>query len=274
MPKLVGAMKLKNEELFIEKVVGQVLTYVDALVIVDDWSEDRTAEIIQDLCSASKIPLRIEKSPHKTYHEFSDGNLELQMVHGFEADWCIQIDADDVYEYEFVKRLDAFMARTDIDTYYAGATHMWTTDSNKNWWEVEDFRIDSGWVNFWKMDNVGIQHQRPALFRIIPGQLECGYGRDHGYLCPKQIFKSVRKFDPQLSFCHFGYATPKLAEKKCERHGSIPPLTAEETQNEIIYPPDYMPEGFTPEINIATFKKAWTNTEGVQLRKFPRRIWS
>jgi glycosyltransferase involved in cell wall biosynthesis len=273
MPKLVGAMKVKDEEIFIEKTVSQILKYVDALVVVDDWSIDKTVQIIQDLCLTAKKPLRIEKAPNKTYHEHSVGNLELQLVHELQGEWCIQIDADDVYERQFVINISKYILLKSVDVIYAGATHMWSLEE-KDWWKVDHFRIDSGWMNWWTKGQVAIQHRRPALFRIIKGQDICGYARDHGYLCPKEIFNSTRKFDPQESFCHFGYAVPSLIEKKCIRHGNIPALTHEETHEGIIYPPDYHPEGFTPEINIETFKKSWMNQEGMQLMKFPRTIWS
>jgi glycosyltransferase involved in cell wall biosynthesis len=276
MPKLVGAMKVKDEEFFVERTVKEFIKYIDALVVVDDWSTDRTIEIITEICSANKKPLRVEKAPFKQYHEHSVGNLELQLVHDFKADWCIQLDADDVYEQAFVTKIPLYITLKQTDVIYAGATHMWTTDDNANWCEVNTFRIDSGWVNFWNRNrNIGIQHRRPALFRVYDNLKISGYGRDHGYLCPSQLFNGTKKkIDEEFAFAHFGYATPKLAEKKCIRHGSIPPLTEDERVTGKIYPPDYMPEGFTPAVNIQTFKDHWTSKEGVQLMKFPRKIWS
>jgi len=275
MPKLVGAMKVKDEEIFIEKIIGQFIKYINALVVVDDWSTDKTIQIVQDICSSVNIPLKVEKSPYKTYHEFSDGNLELKLVHDFGAEWCIQLDADDVYEQNFVRSLPKYMALRTADVYYVGATHMWSIDDNINWWDVDTFRYDSGWVNYWTLDRlVGFQHRRPAFFKVYQGQTTCGYGRDHGYLCPRELVKNYKRcLDTDLIFAHFGYSTPQMVEKKCIRHGNIPPLTDEERTKEIIYPPDYKPEGFTPHINVNTFKQAWMNKENVQLKKMTRQIW-
>lgn len=268
MPKLVGALRVKDDEIFLEKTINEVCKFCDEFAVIDDNSKDRTIEIIEDTC---KIPHKIIKTPDDRFHEGRDKDLLLNLVHEMKAEWCLAIDADEVYEQDFVIKVPSYI-KADVDVVYVGATHLWSLEE-KLWYTVDTFRYDSGWSTSFFSDGTGIQHNRPALFKIYPNQKKSGSLRDHGYLCPKKLLSSENCFLSDKIFAHFGYATPSLIEKKCIRHGNIPAVTQEEVDG-ANFEPGWQPEKFNSEAAVNEFKKVWLKKDGVQLKKLSRRIWS
>ena len=271
MPKLIGAFRLKNESNFIEKTLLEACNYCDEIAIVDDWSDDLTIDIVSQVCYSAKIPYRIIKSPDKKYHEGRDRNLLLKIVNEMSGEWCIQIDADEVYEREFVKNIRDYI-NLGVDIIWVYATHMWSLEETL-WYTVNTFRVDSGWSSSFLEDGTGIQNERPALFKVKYPQFRSSALRDHGHLCPKDLVKSSNFFHSRKIFAHFGYATPKLADKKCIRHGSIPAVTEEEI-NGVNYLPGWEPDDFNSKIAVNIFKNEWLNRNKVKLKKLERKIWS
>jgi len=270
MPKLVGALRVKNEELFLERTIEQACSYIDELAILDDFSTDKTIEIISRICYKCSTPYRIIYSPDKRYHEGRDRDLLLNLVHEMNADWCIQIDADEVYERNFADSVKKYMSM-NIDVVWIGVCQMWSVDE-KPWYDVTTFRTNNGWSTSFYHDGIGIQHNRPALFRIYESQRKSGSARDHGYLCPIELHDSNKCLYPLQIFAHFGYATPSLIKKKCERHGNIPPVTKEELEG-TDYGLDYNPENWNPTEAIKAFEKEWLQVDNVDLKELNRKIW-
>jgi len=269
MPKIIGAFRLKNESNFIEKTLLEACNYCDEIAIVDDWSDDLTIDIVSQVCYSAKIPYRIIKSPDKKYHEGRDRNLLLKIVNEMNGEWCIQIDADEVYEQNFIKSINNYI-KTSNDVIWVGVTHMWSLEE-KNWYDVNTFRIDSGWSTQFLNDGIGIQHFRPALFRVLPNFLTSSSVRDHGYLCPNALINSSNSLYTDKIFAHFGYATPHLVESKCERHGTIPAVTEEEVLG-VNYKPGWKPENFNELAATSEFKRVWLD-KNVELKKMTRKIW-
>ena len=270
MPKLIGALRVKNEEFFLEKTINEVCQYCDELAFIDDNSEDKTIEIINDVCYKNKTPHRIIKSPDKRFHEGRDKNLLLELVYEMKAEWCLAFDADEVYEYNFVKNIPQYI-KDKFDVIWVGATHLWSIEKKLLWHEVNTFRIDNGWSTSFLEDGTGIQHNRPALFKIYP-QLKSGSLRDHGYTCPKELWYSNNCLFSKKIFAHFGYATQSLIEKKCIRHGNIPAVTKEEVDG-ANYEPGWQPENFNSEAAVNSFKNEWLKKDEVKLKKLSRKIW-
>jgi len=270
MPKLVGALRIKDEEIFLPKTLQEACGYCDEFAIINDWSSDKSIEIISEICYSNRIPFRLIKSCDKRYHEGRDRDQLLQLAVEMKANWCIQIDADEVYECEFVKNIQDFL-KFKVDVIWVGITQMWSLE-NRKWNEVDTFRVDDGWTTSFYEDGTGIQHERPALFRVYNTFTKSGSLRDHGYLCPKELWGLEHSFYCRKVLAHFGYATPTLIEKKCIRHGSIPAVTQEEIEG-TNYEPDWKPEFFDKDAAIKTFRKEWLK-KSIELRKLTRKIWS
>jgi len=95
---LTVAMIVKNEEQFIEKVIGNVQPVADEIVITDTGSTDRTADIIE------KLNVRLF---HYSWNgdEARARNFTLSKC---KTDWILFIDADefiDIRDYQKIRKL-------------------------------------------------------------------------------------------------------------------------------------------------------------------------
>jgi len=59
--KIIGLVPVRNEELLIEQCLRSLAVYTDAIVVLDDASEDRTLEIVRKLASECNIEKIITK---------------------------------------------------------------------------------------------------------------------------------------------------------------------------------------------------------------------
>ncbi|MBI2031142.1 MAG: glycosyltransferase family 2 protein [Candidatus Levybacteria bacterium] len=83
----------KNEEKNIEDCL-QNLQWCDEIIVIDDYSEDQTLEIIQN----SKFKIQNYSSKIKTYQRYLDGDFSAQRNFGLEkatGDWILFVDADE-----------------------------------------------------------------------------------------------------------------------------------------------------------------------------------
>jgi (heptosyl)LPS beta-1,4-glucosyltransferase len=88
--------KCKNEEKNIASMLTSIIDFADSVVIVDDFSTDRTAEIA--ISFGAKI---IQAIPH-------DGQIDLLDKQGFkevEHGWILRMDADERLTPELAKEL-------------------------------------------------------------------------------------------------------------------------------------------------------------------------
>jgi len=274
MPKLIGAFRVKNDAEFLKKTVPEACRYCDEIVAVDNWSDDDSIQVIIESCKKSNTPLYIEKTENALFHEGRDYNQILKTSHAIGADWIIQIDADEIYEHEFTSKIRRYMDM-QFDVFFTGVTHMWTLDEEKEWFEVSTARVGSGWSTMQHEDGTPLQHERPALFRVNKNHVESNALRYHGSLCPIDIYRTNNCHFTGKVIAHFGYATPALVSKKCERHGSIVQPRKEEIEDRVNHPPGWVPEGeklnFDAAVNM--FKGEWMNKENVKLIEIKRKIW-
>lgn len=103
--KIVGLIQVKNEEAIIEQCLRGLAEYTDAIVIVDDASEDKTKEIIYSLAQELNIEKIIEnkESAWETSSELDNRTKLLRFGRAVGGTHFITIDADELFSAECKK---------------------------------------------------------------------------------------------------------------------------------------------------------------------------
>jgi len=109
MEKISGIILTKNNELTIKASVLSILDLVDELIIIDDFSEDKTIEIIKSLESTIKI---IENKLER----FDDQrNFSISLA---KNNWILMIDSDEIISQELASSIKKIEAEENIDAYW------------------------------------------------------------------------------------------------------------------------------------------------------------
>jgi glycosyltransferase involved in cell wall biosynthesis len=99
-PQIIGIVLIKNEDLFIETVLRNILDFCDRIFVADHHSTDLTPEIVRRLAAAEpKIDYRVvnhTSESHELIADFANGQ-----------NWVVGVDGDEVYDPEGLRRLRA-----------------------------------------------------------------------------------------------------------------------------------------------------------------------
>jgi hypothetical protein len=101
-PRIVGITLVRDEDLFVEQAVRNVLDFCDELILVDHRSRDRTGEILAAL--ATEHPDRVR------LHTVDDPSASHDLIAPLAGEdvWVFGVDGDELYDPE---RLRAFRPR-------------------------------------------------------------------------------------------------------------------------------------------------------------------
>jgi|GEM_PF-1690359 len=158
----------------------------------------------------------LKQFPKIVHTEFYDGPfqedyergrlLEIALQYHAEgnADWCISIDDDEIYEDKFIEKAQAMMnpRNPEIFAYWCQWKTIWKTING-----VEYFRADS---TFGKFSNY-------RFFRLIKGQEINSHGHPEGHHCGSApIIPSANLKWSRIRVKHLGYDTPEQRRKKYE----------------------------------------------------------
>ncbi len=101
-PFIVGLMPVRNESAIIDQSLRALACYTDAIVVLDDASEDNTLAIIESLATECKIKAIIKKT---IWHRDEPGDKNLLLKAGRELGGThfIVIDADEMFTANFAQ---------------------------------------------------------------------------------------------------------------------------------------------------------------------------
>jgi glycosyltransferase involved in cell wall biosynthesis len=89
--KIVTISLIKNEDMYIEKVIGNVVDFADEMIILDNMSTDNTYEIVKRLA---------EKHPKIRVERIQDFRTSGQSLYKYinTPTWILSVDGDELYD--------------------------------------------------------------------------------------------------------------------------------------------------------------------------------
>lgn len=98
--RIIGIILIKNEDLFIERVIRNVLEFCDRIYVCDHHSTDGTGDVVRRLAAEHpKIEYRVVDHPSESH--------DLIAPYAGGANWIIGVDGDEVYDPAALRRLRA-----------------------------------------------------------------------------------------------------------------------------------------------------------------------
>ena len=110
-PKIIGILLVKDEDIFIENVVLNILEFCDEIFIAENYSRDRTFEILSELAKKhAKINLyRVShpKESHEFIEEFTGTNT-----------WIFGVDGDEIYDPSGLRKMKMLLHAGTFSEYW------------------------------------------------------------------------------------------------------------------------------------------------------------
>jgi glycosyltransferase involved in cell wall biosynthesis len=188
-------MMIGNEEgRYLERVLKSASEYADKILVLDDCSTDKTAEICK---SFEKVVY--QKSPFGKSMFGEDESVirnlqwELTRQVAKEGDWIISLDADEEFDHNFVKALPELM-KLDYD---------WISVRLLDMWNDNQYRTDGYWS--------------PMITRLFKFKSEqFGYtGKIHTGCVPYYAAASIKGYGrSDLRLKHLGWIKDEDKKRK------------------------------------------------------------
>lgn len=178
---ICGIMRVKNEQRWIAKAIRSIAGLCAPIVVLDDHSEDDTAQIAFE-CGAVVLP-----SPFEGLDETRDKNYLLQQtVKEFSPQWILCLDGDEELADGDQHRIWAAVSSGHSDAYSLRIKYLWDSP--------EQCRTDGVYGRFF----------RPSLWRVRPGQTFKSTGNGGNFHCGN-VPQGMRAVMSQATLNHYGY---------------------------------------------------------------------
>lgn len=143
-------LQVRNESgRYLRQVLDQASAVADALVVVDDASDDDTA----DVCRGYPKVVRLVELPRPLFgEEWRLRTLLWQAAASTEPDWLLSVDADELYEDRALAAMRSLIDQDEFD---------WVGFRLHDMWNGTHYREDEHW-------NAHQRHQM-TLVRFLPG---------------------------------------------------------------------------------------------------------
>jgi glycosyltransferase involved in cell wall biosynthesis len=213
-PKIVGLIAVHNEAEIIKQCLTTMAVYTDAIVVLDDASQDNTLEIVESLVSQCHIEKIIKKTVWMR-DELGDKNALLFAGRSIGGTHFIMLDADEIFvapcSYKnwlrkHILKLERGQGMTFAMVHVWGNLHVYRDDELCNpmmsrWKAVPCVFYDDGICNY----NDNKIHGTSGIMHVarIPANIQC--------LDPIKIIK-VKDLDHSL--IHFKYVNLEDIETK------------------------------------------------------------
>lgn len=201
-------MLIRNEAgRYLYDVLDHAAQYVSKAVILDDASEDESAEICRSVFARYNIPLTLVRNKEAGFHNEILLRKQLwQLLISTHPSWILCLDADEIFEASAPPALKALAQRADVDYFAFRLYDMWSSTH---------YRDDTHWMAH--------HYYRPLLIR---------YRSDFDYVwqetpqhCgryPLNILEQKGEMNP-LRVKHLGWANPRERLAKYFRYKRLDP---------------------------------------------------
>lgn len=133
--RLTALMQVQNEaNRYLPRVLENLATFCDDIVVVDDASTDNTVDMCQSFAKVSKL-VRLDEA--RFSREWELRTLLWETVSEIEPDWVIVVDADEIYENRMKKEVQRLINQDQFD---------WIGFRFYDFWGIEThYRDDEHW---------------------------------------------------------------------------------------------------------------------------------
>ncbi|MHB8076898.1 glycosyltransferase family protein [Desulfosporosinus fructosivorans] len=207
--KITLAMLVRNESgRHLALVLKQATEYIDHAVILDDASEDNTAQLCREILQ--EIPLTLHSNKEPLFHNEILLRKQLwEMALSTNPEWIIILDADEMFEEEAPKQLRELLSLSSsskIDYLSFRLFDLWTETQ---------YRDDQLWqAHKW---------YRPFIVRNIPGfQTQWHETPQHCGRFPQNII-DLHGGTSSLRIKHLGWVRPQDRLAKYYRYKQLDP---------------------------------------------------
>jgi glycosyltransferase involved in cell wall biosynthesis len=206
-PRVVGAMRIKNEAAHLDEALSAALRLCDRVVVFDDHSTDATPEI----CRSFGERVTVYASPFAGLDEARDKNFLLDKVCQTDAEWVLWIDGDEVLEPAGPDALRAEIERS-------GPAAVFSLRIAYVWNSPQLVRVDGVYGQFRRQSLFRLRGQSLERLSFRPsgrgGNLHCGN-------VPSGLIGDCRPLDVRLK--HYGYMTPEQRRAKYVWYTQVDP---------------------------------------------------
>ncbi len=99
-PQIIGIVLIQNEDLFIDRVLANIVDFCDEIIVADNRSTDRTAEKVRELQ---------HQYPRIKYQSIRKPAFSHDLISGYAGTdtWIFAVDGDELYDPHGLARLRA-----------------------------------------------------------------------------------------------------------------------------------------------------------------------
>lgn len=148
--RIVCVMQVRNQAAWLAGCLAHLRAHVDGFIILDDGSDDETAQVAQREPKLLELLSNAPREPH-VWNERENRRRLLECAQQHGAVWVLPCDADERYETLFLTQLRAIVESLPQDRLVALAL-----DCCECWNEPDRIRIDGLWG----------RKSRACLFRL------------------------------------------------------------------------------------------------------------
>lgn len=110
MNKLIAVCLVKNEELYIRRVIENVVSHCDEVLVFDNMSDDETAVVVKGLMKA------YSNITYQQVHDTSEAQDHIQSYIG-EKVWMLVLDGDEIFDPKGISRVARSVKEGKFDDY-------------------------------------------------------------------------------------------------------------------------------------------------------------
>ncbi len=225
---LIGLMRVKNEERWLERAIKSLLPVCDYVYVFDDHSTDRTREIIQTYGCLVPSPF-----PNEDLNEARDNTHLLQVAMNYRVPvkqmgpqsphWFLHVDGDE----ELVESSRDTI--TSTMNFCGGNTILeWCVQILYLWNDLTTVRIDGHYAHC----------HRPSMFRALRHGMtyKNHSGKIHSTGVPQEVGYDQRVHEPPIRLFHYGYMEKEMRLKKFEHYMKVDGVQKEFYERECLGP--------------------------------------
>ena len=237
MPTVFGVLRVRNEVMWIRRVLYAMLPVCERIFLLDDHSTDCTPEVARDV--SEKVT--VYHSPFEGLDESRDKGWLLDRINGFISEdylngdprspyWVLALDGDEELQVGGADIIRQTIADTD--------KHCFSVQIKYFWDGTNRVRVDGVYRNFC----------RPSLFRLMNRNfkfLKTPFGNGANFHCSSVPQELLAGFGhAPVKVWHYGYMIQDHRRRKYDWYNTIDPNNGHEDFYQHIIQGD--PEGPNP----------------------------